>query len=135
MTSQNVKSYLMQYRESLDRTREITQHLDELKSEAVRLKDHEGKSIALDKAVEKYMDACTAASVKLADLARIRGEIALAIDAVPDEKLRTLLRWRYICGESWERVAVEMNYTYRRITQLHGVALKAFQAVHDAKHG
>lgn len=129
------KEYLMQYRESVDASNEITAHLSELKAEAQRLRDHEGQSIALDKAVAKYMDACTAASVQLADLARLRGEISLAIDAVPDEKLRTLLRWRYICGASWERVAVEMNYTYRRITQLHGVALKAFQAAHDAKHG
>ena len=58
MTPKEAKAYLMQYRESLDRTREIAEHLDELKAEAVRLKGHEGQRVDLDAAVARYVDAC-----------------------------------------------------------------------------
>lgn len=118
------KEYLMQYRESMERTAEIETHLHELKAEAIRLKDHEGQSVALDEAVAKYTDACDEAAHDLSRMEVLRGEIQGAIDSVPDKTLRSLLYWRYICGYTWEQVAVKMNYSYRRATQLHGTALQ-----------
>lgn len=117
------KEYLMQYRESMERTAEIETHLHELKVEAIRLKDHEGQSVKLDAAVAQYVDACNAQESELNRLAALRGEIEGTIDSVPDPKLRSLLHWRYVCGFSWEQVAVKMNYSWRRVLQLHGTAL------------
>ena len=31
----------------------------------------------------------------------------------------------YIKGMTWEQIAVEMNYSYRNTTRLHGYALKS----------
>jgi DNA-directed RNA polymerase specialized sigma subunit len=129
MTSQEAKSYLMQYRESLDRTREITQHLGELKSEAVRLKDHEGQSVKLDEATEKYIDACDESADELNRLAELRCDIWNTIHKVEDHKENTLLRMRYISGMTWEQVAVEMHYSYRQTTRLHGKALESVKDV------
>lgn len=123
------KDYLMQYRESIDRTKELTAHLDELKAEAVRLKDHEGQKVELDEAVSKYVDACTDAAAYLEMLADKRKEIESTINQIKSEKLRTLLRYRYIHGKTWEQIAVDMNYTYRRITQLHGKAISVIDAL------
>ena len=123
------KDYLMQYRESVDRTKELTAHLDELKAEAVRLKDHEGQKVELDEAVSKYVDACTDAAAYLEMLADKRKEIESTINQIKSEKLRTLLRYRYIHGKTWEQIAVDMNYTYRRITQLHGKAISVIDAL------
>lgn len=54
-------------------------------------------------------------------------EVSEAIEAMDaGEGLKTLLRYRYISGCSWEQVAVNMHYSYRRVTQLHGMALAAF---------
>lgn len=55
----------------------------------------------------------------------IRAEILAVILRVQDYRHREVLIGRYIKFKTWEQIAVEMNYTYRRITQLHGEALKA----------
>ena len=127
--SLKAKDYLMQYRESIDRTKELAAHLDELKAEAVRLRDHEGQKVELDEAVGKYVDACTDAAAYLEMLADKRNEIESTINKIKSEKLRTLLRYRYIHGKTWEQIAVDMNYTYRRITQLHGKAISVIDAL------
>lgn len=123
------KEYLQQYRETLERTQEITDHLTELKAEAERLKDHEGQSIQLDDAVAKYVDACDNAAEYLEALSNIRKEIFGTIEKVNDKTLRTLLRYRYIHGMTWERVAVAMNYSWRQTIRLHGTALTAVKDV------
>lgn len=125
MTSQEAKSYLMQYRESLDRTREITQHLDELKSEAVRLKDHEGQSVKLDEATAKYMDACDESADELNRLAELRNGIKREIEAINDNRLRKLLTEVYINGTKLVRYAANLDQSYEHICRLHGEALRA----------
>lgn len=118
------KEYLMQYRESMERTAEIEQHLAELKAEAIRLKDHEGRSVALDAAVARYVDACNAAASELNRLAALRGEIQGAIDSVPDARLRNLLTEIYMGGQTLVRIAADKNYSYEHICRLHGEALR-----------
>ena len=113
------------YRESVQKTAEIASNLAELKAEAEALKDHEGQRVELDAAVAKYVDACKDAEKELDQLADLRKEIRSVIDSVEDARLHSLLWRRYISGMTWEQVAVSMNYTYRRVTQLHGDALKA----------
>lgn len=123
------QDYLRQYRDTLERSKEITDHLSELKAEAERLKDHEGQSIQLDEAVAKYVDACDEAAYSLETLAQIREEITATIDKIKSEKIRTLLRYRYIHGMTWEKIAVEMNYTWRRVYQVHGDAINVIDAL------
>lgn len=55
-----------------------------------------------------------------ADLTR---EIETAIDKVGDDRYRDILRFRYVNGWGWERIAREMHYDRRQITRLHGLAL------------
>lgn len=129
MTAQGAKEYLQQYRDSIDRTKEMTEHLDELKAEAVRLKDHEGNKVALDEAVQKYVDACTDAGIYLDMLSDLRRKIEAEIESVKEPKLRTLLRMRYICGKTFEQIAVDMNYSWRQTVRLHGAALLAVKDV------
>ena len=50
-------------------------------------------------------------------------EIEQAIENLEDERLKLLLRYRYISGWTWERIAVEMNLEYRWVLRLHGRAL------------
>ncbi len=54
-------------------------------------------------------------------------EIHDRIQTVPDATEREVLERRYLMGEGWERIAVEMNYTYRHITRIHGEALRSFR--------
>ena len=63
----------------------------------------------IDAEIDRYVD--------------MRAEIQAAINTVDDIQLRTLLSLRYINGLTWEKLAVEMNYTYRNVLYLHGIAL------------
>lgn len=123
------KEYLQQYRESMARAHEITDHLAELKAEAIRLRDHEGNSVVLDAAVTRYVDACNAAAGEVDRLETLRREITAAVDAVPDVRLRELLREIYINGKRIVRIAADRDQTYEHICRLHGQALLELSAV------
>ena len=126
--------YLQLYRESIEKTSEIAQNLAELKAEAEALRDHEGQRVELDAAVAKYVDACEEAEKELSRLADLRQDIRQLIDKVNDTRMHSILWRRYISGLSWEQVAVSMNYTYRRVTQLHGEALKEICSIQEMSH-
>ncbi|MBP0987061.1 MAG: hypothetical protein J6S92_02140 [Oscillospiraceae bacterium] len=128
------KKYLQLYRESIEKTSEIAQNLAELKAEAEALRDHEGQRVELDAAVAKYVDACEEAEKELSRLADLRQDIRQLIDKVNDTRMHSILWRRYISGLSWEQVAVSMNYTYRRVTQLHGEALKEICSIQEMSH-
>lgn len=71
------------------------------------------KLVDLEKEVDAEIDRMTEA----------KKTVAAAISQVPDSRYRTLLCLRYICGKTWEEIAVEMHYDYRWITRMHGRAL------------
>lgn len=54
-------------------------------------------------------------------------EIRQQISMVPDPTEQEILSRRYLLNQSWEKIAVEMGYSYRNITRLHGYALKHFE--------
>lgn len=58
-------------------------------------------------------------------LCRIKREIAEAIEAVEDARYRTLLELRYRNFMSFEKIAVEMNYSWRHTLRIHDEALRA----------
>lgn len=55
---------------------------------------------------------------------KVKKDIRRVINAVTDQKLKLVLQERYLNFKKWEQIAVDMNYTMRRITQLHGEALE-----------
>lgn len=125
MTPKEAKAYLMQYRESIECSNKLTEHLDELKAEAIRLKDHEGRSVKLDAAVARYVDACNDAASYLGMLEDRRKEIETIIGAVKNERLQMLLTEVYINGKKIVRVAADRDKSYEHICRLHGAALLA----------
>ena len=54
-------------------------------------------------------------------------EIRQQISMVPDPTEQEILSRRYLLWQSWEKIAVEMGYSYRNVTRLHGYALKHFE--------
>ena len=68
-------------------------------------------------ALEKKIDS------KIDEWYEVRLDIEKAIHTVESDKFRLLLRYRYINGWTWEKIAVEMNYAYRNVTRLHGKAI------------
>ena len=58
---------------------------------------------------------------KLVDLKK---EITYVIRSISNPEYQDLLAKRYICCESWEKIAVDMNYELRYIHKLHSRALQ-----------
>lgn len=56
-------------------------------------------------------------------LVAIRDGIKTIIEAVEDDRERLLLQYRYLDGWTFEKIAVEMNYSWRQIHRLHSRAL------------
>lgn len=56
-------------------------------------------------------------------LISIRDNIKAIIEAVEDDRERLLLQYRYLDGKTFEKIAVEMHYSWRQIHRLHSRAL------------
>lgn len=68
---------------------------------------------------------------RIDQLVAVKQEIVDAIAQVEDSRYRTLLTERYMEFKTWEQIAVDMNYTWRRVMQLHGEALNSIGQVVD----
>lgn len=60
---------------------------------------------------------------RIDELVAIKAEIADVVKRVDDSRYRTLLIERYTDFRTWEQIAVDMNYSFRRIMELHDEAL------------
>lgn len=91
-----------------------------------------GGGVRMVSSVEEYalraVDLEREIDKRLERYARLACEIEAQIDRVDDARLRDLLRWRYLNGWAWERVAEAMHYERRQVFRLHNRALRAFAA-------
>lgn len=60
-------------------------------------------------------------------------KVSKELDHMENDQLRRLLRDRYICCKSWEKIAVSMNWGIRHVYKKHGEALKAFEDLYPEK--
>ena len=79
-----------------------------------RLGDTIVKIIDLQEEINKDID-------KLVDL---KAEIVGIIKRIDNKELQVILEKRYLCFETWEKIAVEMTYDIRHIHRLHNLGLK-----------
>lgn len=54
---------------------------------------------------------------------KLMHKIETAIESLPQE-WRYLMRARYIEGKTFERIAADINYSYRHVIRMHGWALR-----------
>lgn len=53
-------------------------------------------------------------------------EIWNQVKKIPNATEQEVLTRRYLFGQSWEKIAVELHYSYRQIIRIHGAALQHF---------
>ena len=53
-------------------------------------------------------------------------EIWNQVKKIPNATEQEVLTRRYLIGQSWEKIAVEMHYSYCQIIRIHGAALQHF---------
>lgn len=74
-------------------------------------------------AIDKICELEASINCEIDQLMLVRQEIENVINQVKDETLKTLLKYRYLNGFTWEQIAVLMNYSYSQVCRLHGKAL------------
>lgn len=133
MNNEEKKQYLRRYQAAKKRAKMIQEEIDELRSSKTSpvglgdglphgsgTSDLSGYAARWDELVreleaEKEMQMVT------------YREIRQQIGMVPDPTEQEILSRRYLIGQSWEKIAVEMKYSYRHVTKLHGHALNHFE--------
>ena len=78
-----------------------------------KLEDTIVKIIDLQEEINRDID-------KLVDL---KAEMVGTIKQIQDKELQVILEKRYLCFETWEKIAVDMNYDIRHIHRLHNLGL------------
>ena len=79
-------------------------------------------------AVAKIVDLQAEINHDIDELVDLKKAISYTIKAVPSPELQTLLEKRYLCFQSWEIIAVDMNYSMQHLFRLHDKALKEITA-------
>ena len=130
------KEYLMQYRAISAKVRMLQNEIERLRTEA------ESASISIDglpkggkggskmeNIVVQLADFETSLQDELSQVWRTRMQIIDKLSQIKDVRHYEILRLRYLEGERWEQIAVDMNITWRHCYRLHGSALAEFEKI------
>ena len=74
-------------------------------------------------AISKIVDLQAEIGKDVQDLVELKHRISSLIKSVPSAELQTLLEKRYLCFQSWEKIAVDMYHTVHHLYKLHNEAL------------
>lgn len=126
VTYSEKKAWLSRYQISLRRERELTEEVkqQEARAQAVtpRLSGmpggpSDGQNLA--RAVESIVQAQQELQAQIDLCGYIRREVVAALEQVTNARDHEILRRRYILGQRWEQIAVEMHIEYRWVTRRH----------------
>lgn len=130
MTTKEKKEYLKRYRKIDREVNQLLMEKDEILSLGIKITPTYsdmpkgmGESNKIQSTIEKLEAQEEKINKKIDLLYAVKEDIEKALHTVEDDTLKLLLRYRYINGLTWEKIAVTMNYDYRWILRLHGKAL------------
>lgn len=129
MSSAEKKTWLNRYCLAGLAVQRLTEEIARWEAQAASLTARYGEASgssgedSLQRAVEKMLELRDELAEELRRQLAIRREIEEAIRALEDERLRELLRLRYLEGLTWERVAENMDYSYVQTNRLHKKAV------------
>ena len=129
------KAYLWRVRDAERELKRLEEEYEQAKSDILHLrameydKDKVSNSRIGDLsdaivALESYAERIAAQWDKLIAL---REDAKARIGQLEDWRYREVLTRRYLQGQSWEQVAVDMGYDYYHVHKLHRRALRIFQ--------
>ena len=93
-----------------------------------------GRSTMAD-CVAKIVDLQTEINADIDELVDLKREILETIKSLHNVEFQTILERRYLCFETWEKIAADMGYDPRWLFRLHGKALEEAQTALDRKAG
>ena len=99
------------------RAESVTQHITDMPKGGQGRNQLEDAVCAIDELEQEL-------SGRIMESIAVRKEIAAAIEAVKNPVYRDVLRRKYIDGNTLEKIAVDLNYSYVHVCRLHGWALR-----------
>lgn len=140
MTYDEKIRWLRRYQESLRREKELAQEVERLHSEAYRvtpllsgMPGGASDGQALPRAVERIVKAKQELECQINMCGAIRREIVAAIEQVTDARDHEILRRRYLLGQKWEQISVDMNYNFQYVCKRHKLTICKLAIESDIK--
>ena len=141
----NAKEYLSQIRRYDTMIDSMLDEVDSLYAMVTRitpvLKDDVvsggGQQDKMGNAIAKIVDLKERINREIDQLVDIKREASSLLAKVSNPDHFKVLHKRYILYETFEQIALDMNYSYRWICKLHGRALQTFGKIlqEEEKHG
>ena len=126
MTYEEKVRWLRRYRDALRLEEELRQELEAQRARACKttaaltgMPGGGGNGQALPRAVESFIAAQHKLQAQINLCGAVRREVVAAIDQVADERDHVILRRRYLLGQRFEQIAVEMCLEYRWVRRRH----------------
>lgn len=118
--------WLRRYGDARRQQRVLEEEIEALRSDAERvtpllgaLPGGAGEGGRVPRAVEAILEAQEQLRTQCGQCAAVRAEVEAAIARVPGQRDQEILRRRYILGQKWEQIAVEMVIDLRWIYRMH----------------
>ena len=132
--SQQVKEYFAQIRKTdrlihrLDSTiatlrSSLTSTGSQLKQDKVQTS---GPKNTLEETITKIVSLEDDINARIDELVDLKGDALNRISNVSDKDQQNILIARYVSGEKWERIAVDLNFSIAQVYRIHGAALLDF---------
>lgn len=132
MTYEEKVRWLRRYQDSLRREQELAEEVEQLRSRACKVTPSlsgmpggTSDGQALPRAVEQILEAQQELEEQIEQCNAIRREVADTIEQVINLRDKEILRRRYLLGERWENIAVEMGIQSRWVYRKHRVAVSS----------
>lgn len=126
MTYEEKVRWLRRYRDSLRLERTLREELAEQQSRACKITaaltgmpGGGGDGQALPRAVESIIAAQQELQAQINLCGAVRREVVAVLDQVADARDHEILRRRYLLGQRFEEIAVEMCLEYRWVRRRH----------------
>lgn len=130
--TKQVRVYLWRVRDAERELKLLEQEYEQAKADILHLKAIQydadkvsgGKIGDLSDAIAALEGYAERVNAKWDELIALRERAKELIARIIDWRCREVLTRRYLRGQSWERIAVDMEYDFRWVIRLHGRALR-----------
>lgn len=131
MTDDEKKRWLWRYRDVLRLERALQDELKEQQARAASttavltgMPGGSGDGQTLPRAVESIVAVQQELQAQINVCGAVRREVVAVIDQIEEERGHEILRRRYLLGQRFEQIAVEMCLEYRWVRRLHKRAVE-----------
>ncbi len=130
-----VRAYLWRVRDAERELKLLGQEYEQAKADILHLKAIQydadkvsgGKIGDLSDAIAALEGYAERVNAKWDELIALRTEAEELIGKITDGRCREVLTRRYLHGQTLERIAIDLGYSYRQIKRIHGGALYRFK--------